>query len=885
MASKPVARWPLRVAVMLAIAWAGVASRLTAADPPFVLDLPAGGRLPGEFGPAEAAAEPRQTLPWRAPQFTAPLEFRLDEIVGIRSTATAAAPVDAEAFTCRLRGGDSIDGRIQSIDATHVRLVLPDESVLTIARDVVAGLGRRTAAAGYVGPGGLAGWSQVPDDSWRDEAGRIVTDRANATVARDVAGPARARYDIVLSWRKPPEFVLAVGAGDGKSIDPFRLEMLSTTGNNPVAVLVRQEKAAGLLEPVPLPQGERGRLRLSLFVDQAAGRLVAVVGGAERPIDMTVAPPEGRAASPRFRLQLLSGDICLERIRVADWKSAEPRVGNPDTTQVGLRDGSEVDGEIISLDGDGKLVIRTAAGEQIRQVGELEGIVFATADDEAGPVAAEDASPERASVRLVRRGGGVLTGDIMAVSETGVVVARAGLDRPVTVPFDDLHSLVSLKSGEPQPLPGRVGTLKVEGAELAGCLVDAVNWGGGLAWQPRGSVLASPLAPRGDKVAAVVEYVSAPTPVAEEVEGAVEIGGIGATVNQNEEGSFVVTMLSEEGAAARDGRIEPGDRILAVQPQKDGPFVPTKDLPLTTVMNLMRGRVGSPVNLRIEKPGADGPQVVALARGLIYVAERAVLDQALAEHARFAAGPAGGGEAPGRFPSLLVLRSGDVVPAAVEKIDRKAVVLRTPLTADAGGDAVAVANGLVRAIELDPTAGSSKITPDRFQRLTTLPRSQRDDPPTHLLRLRTEDYLRGRLESLDDDEVVFTVLDQKKRLPRAAVARIIWLHPEEIDFAAGGAARPEREAEDAVQPPADPKPTGLLVQGVSPLGRATLVAERMEGTAIIGTSPAFGPSRIDTTKIDKLLIGGAVGTGDEQLPFAQWRLRLAPLPRALRDEE
>ena len=201
-----------------------------------------------------------------------------------------------------------------------------------------------------------------------------------------------------------------------------------------------------------------------------------------------------------------------------------------------------------------------------------------------------------------------------------------------------------------------------------------------------------------------------------------------------------------------------------------------------------------------------------------------------------------------------------------------------------------MANGLVRAIELDPTAGTSKISPDRFQRLTTLPRSQRDSPPTHLLRLRTQDYLRGRLESLDDDEVVFSVLDQKKRLPRAAVSRIIWLHPEEIDFAAGGAARPDRVpaagADGGEKPPADPEPAaGLLVQGVSARGRATLVAERMEGPAIIGTSPAFGPSRIDTTRIDKLLMGGAVGAGDERLPFAQWRLRLAPLPRALRDEE
>ena len=884
MASKILQRWPV-VAALTALVWAGATGRPGAAEPRFVIDLPGGGRLPGEFGRTEAAAEPLKSLPWRAPQFTAPLEFWLDEIVGVRSTVTAAPPADLTGFSCRLRGGDSIDGSIQKIDATQIVLGLPDGDPLTISRDVVTGLRRRTAAAatGYVGPGGLAGWEQAPDSAWRDEAGRIVSDRPNATVSRDVAAPARARYDIVLSWRKQPEFVLAVAAGDGKQVDPFLLEMLTTTGKDPVLVLVRHEQAAGMLVPVPLPPGERGRLRLTLFVDQAAGRLAVVVGGEERPVEITVAPAQGRAASPRFRLQVRSGDICLEQIRVGEWRSADPRVGNSDTTQVGFRDGTELEGEIVSLDDAGKLVVRTAAGEQTRRLDELESIDFVVADEEAE----RPAGVAAASVRVVRRGGGVLTGDILAVADNGLVFRRTGLDRAVTVSFADLHSLVSLEAGEPRPLPERIGTLKLQDAELAGCLVDAVAWGGGLAWQPRGSKLGSPLNEAGGGIAAVVEYVAPPPEIINQGDDLAEVGGIGATVNLDEEGFFVVSLLSEEGAAERDGRIEPGVRIMAVQPFKAGPFVPTKGLELTAVMNLLRGRVGSPVGLRVEQPGAAGqPQEIGLLRGLIYVADRAVLDQALAEHARYAAGMAAAGDLDGRFPSLLVLRSGDVVPAAVETIDATGVRLRSPTTAGAGENVVSVANHLVRAIELDPTAGSSKIPPDRFQRLTTLPRSQRDDPPTHLLRLRTEDYLRGRLESIDDDEVVFRVLGQKKRLPRAAVSRIIWLHPEEIDFAAGGAAPPERELEAEPKLPADPDPAvGLLVQGVSPRGRATLVAERMEGAAIIGTSPAFGPSRIDTTGIDKLLIGRAVGTGDAQLPFAQWRLRLAPLPRALRDEK
>ena len=446
MASKILQRWPV-VAALTALVWAGATGRPGAAEPRFVIDLPGGGRLPGEFGRAEAAAEPLKSLPWRAPQFTAPLEFWLDEIVGVRSTVTAAPPADLTGFSCRLRGGDSIDGSIQKIDATEIVLGLPDGGPLTISRDVVTGLRRRTAAAatGYVGPGGLAGWEQAPDSAWRDEAGRIVSDRPNATVSRDVAAPARARYDIVLSWRKPPEFVLAVAAGDGKQVDPFRLELLSTTGKDPMLVLVRHEQAAGMLVPVPLPPGERGRLRLTLFVDQAAGRLAAVVGGEERPVEITVAPAQGRAASPRFRLQVRSGDICLEQIRVAEWRSADPRVGNSDTTQVGFRDCTELEGEIVSLDDAGELVVRTAAGEQTRRLDELESIGFVVADEEAE----RPAGVAAASVRVVRRGGGVLTGDILAVADDGLVFRRTGLDRAVTVPFADLHSLVSLEAGEP----------------------------------------------------------------------------------------------------------------------------------------------------------------------------------------------------------------------------------------------------------------------------------------------------------------------------------------------------------------------------------------------------------------------------------------------------
>jgi hypothetical protein len=233
------------------------------------------------------------------------------------------------------------------------------------------------------------------------------------------------------------------------------------------------------------------------------------------------------------------------------------------------------------------------------------------------------------------------------------------------------------------------------------------------------------------------------------------------------------------------------------------------------------------------------------------------------------------------YPTIVALVSGDLVPALVERIDDKGVWIRSPIIAEAGGTAVPIADPLLKAIEFDPEAATQGIPRDRFERLLTVPRSQQSDPPTHLLRLRGGDYLRGKLVSLDQTHVTFEVVGQKKRLPRDGIVRLIWLHPDDL-----GPDDKERHREA-------PRPTdglkengGLVVQGIGSGGqRATIEAERVEGSTIIGRSLALGPARIDTRQVDRILVGRAIEDGNEDLPFAKWRLRLAPLPRALRDKK
>jgi hypothetical protein len=468
------------------------------------------------------------------------------------------------------------------------------------------------------------------------------------------------------------------------------------------------------------------------------------------------------------------------------------------------------------------------------------------------------------AVRALGAEGVTLSGELVRIDDGTLWLRRDGIEEPVGLPLGDVTMLESrLRTAEPRPLPGRVGRLRGAGFDVRGAIVSA---GDGVGWQPVGSVVASGLAITPGS-GAVLDYVER-SAIGQEA-GADEVGGLGAQVNEDDEGFFVIAMMRDDGAAAIDGRIQPGDRIVAVAPQKGSRFVETKGLALETVMNLLRGRIGTPVRLKVTSSDGTDPREVDLVRRSIHVVSADVLKAALTEHARLAPGDVHVEAVSEGFPSLAFLRTGDVLPCVVEAIDEDGIRIRTPLGAVARREAVRVPAALVQAVELTPAAASRGIDKTRLERLLTLPRMQRANPPTHLLRLADGDYLRGRVVALDAATVTFAMADVVKDIRRDVVVRVIWLHPE--------------GAEQAAAPPPAVADEGLLVQGVALDGRrVTVVAQGVEGAVLRGRSPAIGPAEIDTERVDRLLIGDAIEAEAESLPYRQWKLRPAPEPRALR---
>lgn len=834
-----------------------------------VLDTAQGGFLPGRLVPVPAVAGGRDTFAWQSPAFTAPFEFFIDEVEGIRF-GPAAAGVAAGPWRLMLRGGDMLAGTLEALDADTVTLGVAGRNV-RVRRGFVEQLSRGDAGGGVVPS---FGWSQTPAGSWRPDAGGWATSQRGAALQRDVDDAApRLIYDVEISWEKSPAFRIAASVDGGT--EPYRVELFAAAGASPIdsLLVVREEGKRAAIQTVAdaIPPASRerlpaGRLRLLLFVDQVQGRLAVSVpdsGNDAAVVDIVLPPDAGRRAGRRFRLTS-GGAVRLESLRVSRWTDEAAALPQRQGTTVMGRSGPLASGGLESLDAvAGELVMRTADESQRVPLAEVNQIVFPVVPAPNAPAPPAGPPPIRVSCLHEQ----AVHGRLLKIDAEAVWLDSDACTGPLAVPHGMIVAFAGARrAGQSRPLPSRVGTLRLEGLEIRGSFGTAAD--GSLAWQPLGSRHASPFVAAGPGGPdGVVEYV-ADSSLPEGAGDEESVGGMGGMVNHDQQGACVVTRLSPAGAAARDGRIDVGDRVIAIAPEKGSEFVDTQGVELADVMNLLRGRIGSLLRLKVVDSEGMNPREVDLLRGDLGVRSNHVLQEALEAHARLAPGEI---EIEGRsdgFPALLFLRTGDVMPCAVVGIDAAGVRIHTP--ASAGGDPAIVPAVDVKAVELAPQAPLRTIEAARRERLLTLPRSQRFDPPTHLVRLMDGDYIRGRVVSLDATHIVIALPGgEDKQVLRQSVARVIWLHPQELTGA---------EAPGRAQPIAGTRAQGVAADGT----RITLAVDSLQEGKIRGRVAAIGPGVIDVAVMDRVLLGGAIDREAGTLPYQQWKLKPAPEPRALR---
>lgn len=100
------------------------------------------------------------------------------------------------------------------------------------------------------------------------------------------------------------------------------------------------------------------------------------------------------------------------------------------------------------------------------------------------------------------------------------------------------------------------------------------------------------------------------------------LDGIGAALQISEDGYTVVTKVIPGGAADKDSRLQPDDRIVSVSGE-DGEMVDVVDMKLNDVVHLIRGEAGTKVNLGVQPGGIGETKYYEITRARIELADSA----------------------------------------------------------------------------------------------------------------------------------------------------------------------------------------------------------------------------------------------------------------------
>ncbi len=107
-----------------------------------------------------------------------------------------------------------------------------------------------------------------------------------------------------------------------------------------------------------------------------------------------------------------------------------------------------------------------------------------------------------------------------------------------------------------------------------------------------------------------------------QIQMSLNLDGIGAQLREKD-GNTVVTRVIPGGAAAKNGKLKTDDMIVSVGQDEDGELVDIVEMPLTDVVDLIRGKAGTTVRLGVKPGGVGNVEVYKVVRARIELEESA----------------------------------------------------------------------------------------------------------------------------------------------------------------------------------------------------------------------------------------------------------------------
>jgi len=218
-------------------------------------------------------------------------------------------------------------------------------------------------------------------------------------------------------------------------------------------------------------------------------------------------------------------------------------------------------------------------------------------------------------------------------------------------------------------------------------------------------------------------------------------------------------------------------------------------------------------------------------------------------------------------PKALYLRSGEVIPCNITAIDAEGIVFQSSMTTQ-----TRLSHEHVRAVHLIP--GKRELTMEdlKRQRLLTVPRAKKKNPPTHLIVASNGDVMRCTLNRLTDKIAEVETRLETIEIDRALIAQILWL--DSVDALA---------TDD--DPPVEAPTESIRIRVILRDGnQMSMEPQSFINGELFGIHPVLGETRIRVNDVNELLFGDVIPTSSDVKPFESWRLSDSPEPMILDDD-
>ncbi|MEO2031574.1 MAG: TlpA disulfide reductase family protein [Planctomycetaceae bacterium] len=880
-------------------AMAAPGSVLRAADANAVLHWSSGDSLPGRLTRITA-----DELTWESAIFATPLQLQRSVLASVSFEPGDIPVPTTDDFRIALHNGDVLFGTLHELDDQHLAVTSSRHGDVQIPRDLIAGIERiNREGLIYLGPVGREGWAAAGiENNWREETdGSLTSSTADALLTRKLRQETKLAVEIILAFTRRPDFVLALGRDDEKSL---RLESWDD------ALVVCNQ--LDFLEVQQL-RDDTVSVHLLLYVDMESGRMLVCSPQGEVLAKLEELDPK---RIPRaLSLRNGSGQVTLQHLRIERWDGTT--VGSLVTGRTGLQqvDGGLTYGIVQSI-AEGQVIVQTETDSISIPVEDVGSLVISGINDKQ-PVQSIEPLP-----RIKWRDGGMLYGDIVNMTESAATLQTSWSSTPVAA---NPLGIKLVEFAGRTAVAGGPDELIVSGRLLHGHLVvDAGEQP--VTWKPTGS--ATGVALRSGDNAVVTRSTKAsgvsidPTEYPDTIylhnndiipcrldsitENAVRLSSPFASAREFPSKDIKALELSSTRQRSSQGFADDAWKRVRGRINKDGDSVELKTGSFGHADGMLSDRLMFQANWPAEQWTIMTVHLFAddLRRPttsstctLMFSDSNVIVTQNFDRQNPFAAmqNPKSRIQTKGTTAEIQLVTSRGKMEILINGKSVDEYPLERAGAGNAGvlfelsqvgngqffgrrrardaakNNAKTVKHLTLANLQTGMPGGASiqKFIDDETRLHTlTIPRFRRDDPPTHALIAPNGDVLRGRLIAINSDSVEFESRLEVFRFPRERVATVVWIQNPEKKRGPGEAVG---EAETT------PRDAAVLQTVLNGGFLVSMTPARLSDGQLHGESSVLGHCSVPANAISRLYLGNPEQRKDTAA-YSQWRAKHALEP-------